>query len=144
MGAPLLTLGVNLTEAPSTTEKVPVGSVVIQDNAEFVYLLSAGTIAAKRACVRSGATGTSVVESGNGGFVDCVSLYAVASGEYGWFQTRGVITAVNVGSGVTAGASLARDADTNGDLDPVAAATGASRGRALTAHSGGTATVLLY
>lgn len=143
-------LGVDVTKVDTTAQHELGTRVTHADGSEFVYVQAGTGGVAAKSCVKLTA-GYEVVASGSG-WVFGIAPVALAVDEYGWVQTKGVVTA-NVDTGVVANALLSILA-TSSKLNEVAAvaeggatshAAGAHslRAVALTAESSGTASVYL-
>lgn len=144
-------LGVDVT-ATHTTQQHELGLFVRDGGKEYRYVKAGGTIGANVAVKI--ATADVATVSGNAGAVDGVSHVAIASGSYGFIQTRGEVVA-NVEGSLAAGALCSFVADANGDIRAAVAVNegGATshaagihsvRGKCTVAESAGLGTVLLY
>ena len=141
----------------SATAKNGLGVLRFEGNKEYRYVqvvdkaLTAGDVA----CIASTADGIVTADVSGGSQVAAmargVAVAAIASGSYGWIQTKGVCTIKCDGSVVT-GSGLVPSASTDGVADVVDAASDAAGteykvfGFALTQDSGttnGTATAYI-
>jgi hypothetical protein len=141
--APPRLLGVRLSDT-STTQRHELGSRVVGiDGVEYVYVSAAEAIAAYDAVDYTSAFAASVTDANDIAFG--VAQTAIASGSYGWIAVRGVVTAA-VTTSLAAGAKIARDCTAGGDLNVVTTGDGTEVpwGVALSAESGGTATLILF
>ena len=142
--APPRLLGVRLTDTDYDSPRHELGSVILGiDGVRYRYVLAAEAIAQYDAVDFTAAYSASVTD--NDDYFFAVAQVAIASGDYGWIAEAGVITA-NVTTSLAAGASLARDNAAGGDINVVTTGDGVEVpcGIALTAESGGTATVLIF
>lgn len=104
-------LGIDFTKT-HTTQKHELGFRAADEvGGEFVYVVAGGTIT-QYAPVKI-ATGWSATVSGNAGRIQGVAQVAIASGSYGWVQTRGVAV-VDAATDVDAGDNVAGVTDANG------------------------------
>ena len=90
--------------------------VLDEDGNEYVFVKAGGTITVSTPVKI--AAGLVATVSGNAGVVFGVSHVAIASGSYGFVQTRGVVDS-NVEDALAAGALLAGTTDANGDLQAI-------------------------
>ena len=135
-------LGVDPSKRSSTIEH-KLGERIIDDEGRvLVYILANGAIGAGVPVKL--AAGFDCPPAGSGGAVFGVAEVAFADNEYGWVIVQGKVVDAQVETGTSAGAALIRDADANGDLEAVTAATDAQVGVALEAESGGVADVYLF
>jgi hypothetical protein len=141
--APPRLLGVRLTDT-YTTARHELGSVIVgSDGVRYRYVLAAEAIAQYDAVDYTSAFSASVTDAND--FAFGVAQVAIASGSYGWIAEAGVVTA-KVTASMSAGSTLARDNTAGGTLNVVTAGDGAEvpYGLALSAESGGSATVILF
>jgi hypothetical protein len=152
-------IGGSYNDFVDTTAKQALGTCkqFIDDNGysvECIYLEvndAGGVVAGAPVQIAAGYTAISTVSE----YADAVAPQAFSDNEYGWFQLRGILAGCQVASTVAAGEYVSRILDSNGDFVEVsdvdesgtathADGTLAPRGRALTSHSAGTATILLF
>ena len=157
-------LGINLTLTHTAAQHTLGQRIETSDGGEYVYVVAGGTITAQ-APVKI-ATGWSATISGNGGLVDAVAHVDIASGSYGFVQTRGVAV-VDAATDVDAGDLVAWVSDASGRVKEVvstaavdaideagaathtaiaaiAAAALAPRGRGLVNEAANVATIRLF
>lgn len=115
-------LGVDIAATDDTAKHVLGTRVGTNDGKEFQYILAGGAITAN-APVKI-ATGFSATVSGNAGRVDGVAPVAIASGDYGWIQRKGVCS-VDAATDVDAGDYVTGISDASGRvIEAVAVAEG--------------------
>lgn len=132
-------LGVKPSQA-DTDPEFDLGTRAEVDGVKYVYCQANGAVATQLPVAFT--SGYQAAASGNAGTVEGVSVTALADNEYGWIAIQGEVTC-NVAGSTAANAVLAILSDANGDMVTVAAGTNGRRGKAMTAESGGLATVLL-
>jgi hypothetical protein len=115
-------LGIDLTRTDDAAKHVLGLRVEDEAGNEYRYVLAGGAITAN-APVKV-ATAFSATVSGNAGRVDAVAPVAIASGDYGWVQTRGEVT-VDAATDVDAGDYVTGISDASGRvIEAVAVAEG--------------------
>ena len=110
-------LGVNLDLTHTSAQHTLGLRVLTNDGKEFRYVVAGGDITAN-APVKI-ATAHSATVSGNAGRVDGVAPVAIASGSYGFIQTRGECS-VDAATDVDAGDFIANVTDASGRVTEVA------------------------
>ena len=126
----------------TTTQEHPLGLRVSDElGNEYVYIQANGAIAVSDSIKVDGAYDCAPLTGA--GLIFAVAVVAIADNSYGFVQTRGVVVA-NVATSTADNASLTPVADSSGDFVTVAAATGVTSAQALSAESGGLATVYLF